>query len=96
MSSAPAALAVSRRAALFLLAVGAWTWLIWPRFLLAVWRDERSFDGGPTSFLLVHLVLIVTSLAVGTATALIGWRALRGARRAGASGADARPTAGRH
>lgn len=71
---------LSRRASWFLVAVGVWTWLIWPRFLLAIWNDERSWDGGPASFLVVHVVLIASSLAIGTAVGWIGVRALRGAR----------------
>ena len=67
---------LSRRASGFLLAVGAWHWLIWPVFLRNVWRDERSFASGPTSFLLVHLALTVASLAIGTALGLLGWRGL--------------------
>jgi hypothetical protein len=65
----------------FLIAVGVWSWLIWPRFALAIWRDPRSFDGGvPTSFLWVHALLITVSLAIGTAVAVLGvqgWRAAR-------------------
>ncbi|NHC43932.1 SCO4848 family membrane protein [Motilibacter aurantiacus] len=72
---------LSRRASWFLLAVGVWTWVIWPRFLRAIWADDRSWDDGPTSFFLVHAVLIGTSLAIGTAVGWIGWRGLRAARR---------------
>ena len=72
---------MTRRVSLFLLAVGVWTWLIWPNFLKNIWKDERAFDDGPTSFFLVHLVLVVTSLVVGTAVGLIGWRGLRASRR---------------
>ena len=72
---------LSRRAAAFLLLVGVWTWVIWPRFLLAVWRDDRSWDDGPTSFLLVHLVLVGASLALGTAVGVLGVRGLRATGR---------------
>ena len=73
---------ISRRWAVFLTAVGVWTWVIWPRFGLAIWRDDRSFAGGrPTSFLLVHAVLIAASLAVGTAVGVLGVRAWRASRR---------------
>ena len=73
---------ISRRWAVFLTAVGVWTWVIWPRFGLAIWRDDRSFAGGrPTSFLLVHAVLIAASLAVGTAVGVLGVRAWRAGRR---------------
>lgn len=71
---------ISRRWAVFLMGVGVWTWVIWPRFALAIWKDERAFsDGSPTAFLWVHAVLIVASLAIGTVTGVLGirvWRAL--------------------
>ena len=73
---------MSRRVSGFLLAVGVWTWLIWPNFLKNIWKDDRSFDDGATSFFLVHLVLVVTSLLIGTAVGVIGWRGWRASRRA--------------
>jgi hypothetical protein len=73
---------ISRRWAGFLILVGIWTWLIWPRFGVAIWNDERSFaDATPTSFLWVHAVLIVASLAIGTAVGVLGVRAWRAAGR---------------
>ena len=73
---------ISRRWAVFLIGVGVWTWAIWPRFALAIWKDGRSFvDGTPTSFLWVHAVLIAASLAIGTTVGVLGVRALRVARR---------------
>jgi len=82
--------ALSRRASWFLLAVGVWTWLIWPRFLKAIWADDRSWDDGPTAFFLVHAVLIGTSLAIGTAVGWLGWRGVRAgrARAQGPAAAD--------
>jgi hypothetical protein len=69
---------ITRRWALFLIAVGVWTWVIWPRFGLAIYRDDRSFaDGSPTSFLWVHAVLIAASLAIGSTVGVLGvlaWR----------------------
>ena len=78
---------ITRRWAVFLIAVGVWTWVIWPRFALAIWDDDRSFsNGSPTSFLWVHAVLIAASLAFGTAVGVLGgkaWLAARsGSRRA--------------
>ena len=74
---------ITRRWAVFLTAVGVWTWVIWPRFALAIYRDDRSFaDGTPTSFLWVHALLIAASLAIGTALGVLGvraWLAGRGA-----------------
>ena len=69
---------ISKRWAVFLTAVGVWTWVIWPRFGLAIWQDDRSFaDGRPTSFLLVHALLITASLAVGTTVGVLGVKAWR-------------------
>jgi hypothetical protein len=76
---------ISRRWAAFLVGVGVWTWVIWPRFGLAIWDDERSFhDGSPTAFLWVHAVLIGASLAIGTTVGVLGVRAWLAARRPGA------------
>lgn len=75
---------LSRRWSAFLIAVGVWTWLIWPRFAMAVWRNPRSFaDGAPTDFLWVHAALIVASLVIGTVIGVLGvkgWRARRAGR----------------
>ncbi|MBW6433121.1 hypothetical protein KZ829_05105 [Actinoplanes hulinensis] len=69
---------INKRWAAFLVAVGVWTWLIWPRFGLAIWKDERSFaDGAPTSFLWVHAILIAASLAIGTGVGVLGVKAWR-------------------
>lgn len=73
---------ISRKWALFLIGVGVWTWLIWPRFGLAIWNDDRAFRAGvPTAFLWVHAVLIVASLVIGTAVGVLGVRAWRAGRR---------------
>ncbi|OAA24360.1 hypothetical protein UG55_10304 [Frankia sp. EI5c] len=81
---------LSKRASWFLIAVGVWTWAIWPNFLKNIWKDDRSWDDGPTSFFTVHLVLVVSSLAIGSG---VGWLGIRGARagRPGASGDAATP-----
>ncbi|MFC0528643.1 SCO4848 family membrane protein [Phytohabitans kaempferiae] len=78
---------ISRGWAAFLVGVGVWTWLIWPRFAVAIWNDERAWstgrigDGHPTSFLWVHALLIVASLAIGTAVGHLGVRAWLAVRR---------------
>lgn len=73
---------ISRRWAAFLVLVGVWTWLIWPRFAVAIVRDDRAFAGGaPTSFLWVHALLIVASLTIGTTVGVLGVRAWRALRR---------------
>jgi hypothetical protein len=72
---------ISKRWAAFLIGVGVWTWVIWPRFGVAIWKDDRSFaDGTPTSFLWVHALLIVASLTIGTVVGVLGVRAWRAAR----------------
>lgn len=74
---------LSRGWSLFLVAVGGWTWVIWPRFAVAIWNDPRAWSGGavgdgaPTSFLWVHALLIVASLAIGSAVGGLGVRAYR-------------------
>ena len=77
---------VGRRWALFLVGVAVWTWVIWPRFALAIWNDGRAWtsgtvgEGAPTSFLWVHALLIAASLAIGTAVGVLGVRAWLAAR----------------
>jgi hypothetical protein len=84
---------ISRRVSVFLMAVGVWTWAIWPRFAVAIVQDGRSFaNGAPTGFLWVHAVLIVASLAIGTAVGLLGvrgWWALRRTEESTAAAAAA-------
>ena len=70
---------LSRRASVFLLLVGGWSWAIWPTFLRNIWKDPRSFDDGPTGFFIVHAVLTAVSLVIGTAVDALGWRGLRAA-----------------
>ncbi|GAA2505670.1 SCO4848 family membrane protein [Winogradskya humida] len=71
---------LSRRWSAFLVAVGVWSWLIWPRFGLAIWKDDRAFsDGTPTAFLWVHALLITASLIIGTVVGVLGVRGWRAA-----------------
>ncbi|MFI6264267.1 SCO4848 family membrane protein [Micromonospora sp. NPDC051006] len=78
---------LSRGWALFLTGVGVWTWVIWPRFALAIWNDPRSWstgtvaDGAGTSFLWVHALLIAASLAIGTTVGVLGVRGWLASRR---------------
>ncbi len=74
---------------MFLVAVGVWTWMIWPRFAVAIWDDPRAWSGhargtgSPTGFLWVHALLIGASLVIGTIVGVLGirgWRAIRGSR----------------
>lgn len=78
---------LSRGWALFLIGVGVWTWVIWPRFAVAIWNDPRSWSGGSvgtgdgTGFLWVHVLLIAASLVIGTTTGVLGLRGLFTLRR---------------
>jgi hypothetical protein len=78
---------LSRGWSLFLVGVGVWTWVIWPRFALAIWDDPRAWSAGlagqgdPTGFLWVHALLIGASLLIGTVTGVLGARGWLGARR---------------
>jgi len=78
---------LSRNWSVFLVLAGAFNWVIWPRFAMAIWNDQRAWSGeigqsSPTSFLLVHAVLIVTAVAIGTIVAVLGVRAFLADRRA--------------
>ncbi|SDD17676.1 SCO4848 family membrane protein [Actinokineospora iranica] len=73
---------LTRRASLFLLAFGIWSWVIWPTFLKNIWADPRSWtDGAPTGFFVVHALLTAASLLFGTIIGVIGWRAWIARRR---------------
>ena len=80
---------LSRNWSVFLVLAGAFNWVIWPRFAMAIWNDQRAWSGdvgqsSPTSFLLVHAVLIVTAftiiLVLGV-RAFLADRRMRAARR---------------
>ncbi|MFB9237080.1 SCO4848 family membrane protein [Plantactinospora siamensis] len=93
MSTVPVTLAyslamvLSRGWSLFLVGVGIWTWVIWPRFALAIWDDPRAWsagvvgEGSPTGFLWVHALLIAASLAIGTTAGVLGVRGWLATRR---------------
>jgi hypothetical protein len=82
---------LSKRVSWFLVAFGVWSWIIWPTFLKNIWKDDRSWHHGPTGFFLVHLVLTVVSLVLGT---VIGWIGIRGVR-ANRRGAEIAPAPSR-
>nr|WP_228046634.1 hypothetical protein [Saccharopolyspora sp. HNM0983] len=64
-----------------MLAFGIWSWLLWPNFIRNIWGSDRSWAAGsPTSYLIVHVIIAVVSLVLGTAIGVLGWRALRTAR----------------
>ncbi|WP_431937476.1 SCO4848 family membrane protein [Micromonospora sp. RP3T] len=78
---------LSRGWSLFLVGVGVWTWVIWPRFAVAIWNDPRAWSrgavgaGDPTGFLWVHALLIAASLAIGTTAGVLGVRGWLATRR---------------
>ena len=67
---------ISKRVSWFLIAFGVWSWVIWPTFLKNIWADPRSWHHGMTTFFAVHLALTVASLILGTASGILGIRAL--------------------
>ncbi|WP_327001326.1 hypothetical protein OHA72_40245 [Dactylosporangium sp. NBC_01737] len=72
---------LSRRWSLLLIAVAVWSWLIWPRFLLAIWDDDRSWTvAHGSAFFWIHVGLIAVSLAFGTAVGVLGILGVRASR----------------
>jgi hypothetical protein len=77
---------LTRGWSVFLVLAGVFNWVVWPRFAVAIWQDQRAWDGaigtsGPTAFLLVHVVLIAAALAIGTTVGVLGARGLIATRR---------------
>jgi len=77
---------LTRGWSVFLVLAGVFNWVVWPRFAVAIWQDQRAWYGaigssGPTAFLLVHVVLIAAALAIGTTVGVLGARGLIAARR---------------
>jgi hypothetical protein len=69
---------------MFLLAFGVWSWVIWLTFIHNIANDPRSFTGNrPHAFFIVHLVLTVVSIALGTIVGVLGLKSLRAGRVAG-------------
>lgn len=78
---------ISRRAAWFLVLAGVFNIVIWPRFGMAVWDDERAWEGAvgdstPTGFLWVHAVLIVVAVSIAVGILWVAFTALRSRRKA--------------
>ena len=75
---------LSRGWSWFLVSFGVWSWIIWPTFIKNIANDKRSFTGDtPHAFFLVHLVLTVVSLALGTVIGVLGIKGLRARKEAG-------------
>ena len=67
---------------MFLLAFGIWSWVIWLTFIKNVANDPRSFTGNrPHAFFIVHLVLSIVSIALGTINGVVGLKGVRASRR---------------
>jgi hypothetical protein len=74
---------LSRRASWLLIAFAVWSWIIWVTLVKNINADPRSWNGNdPTGFLMVHVVLAIISLTMGTAIGWLGWKGLRGAKTA--------------
>ncbi|MBK5217725.1 MAG: hypothetical protein JJE02_09085 [Propionibacteriales bacterium] len=73
---------MSRKSSVFLVLAGIFNVAIWPRFAVAIVKDDRAWDGEawssePTAFMWVHAVLITTAILIGLGVLLIGVRGLR-------------------
>jgi hypothetical protein len=78
---------LSRNWSAFLLMFGVWSWVIWPVFIHNIANDPRAFTGDrPHAFFIVHLVLTVVSLILGSAIGWLGVKGLRAARAKTAGG----------
>jgi hypothetical protein len=70
---------LSRRASWLLIAFAVWSWIIWVTLIKNINADPRAWHGNsPTGFLMVHVVLAIISLVMGTAIGWLGWKGLRG------------------
>jgi hypothetical protein len=69
---------LSRRWSIFLVGFGVWSWVIWLTFIHNIANDPRSFTGDrPHAFFIVHLVLTVISIILGTVIGGLGVKGLR-------------------
>jgi hypothetical protein len=74
---------LSRRWSIFLVGFGVWSWVIWLTFIHNIANDPRSFTGNrPHTFFIVHLVLTVVSIILGTVIGVLGIRGLRASQTA--------------
>jgi hypothetical protein len=76
----------------FLVAFGAWSWIIWITFAKNLWADGEglAFDkaGHPLPYFWIHLSLAVVSFLLGTAIGLLGVGGLRVLRSEATGGAS--------
>lgn len=74
---------LSRRASWLLIAFAVWSWIIWVTLVKNINNDPRAWNGNdPTGFLMVHVVLAIISLVMGTAIGWLGWKGLRASKAA--------------
>jgi hypothetical protein len=71
---------ITKAQGLFLVAAGIFNLVIWPRFAMAISRDDRAWTGehwrsSPTAFFWVHAVLIVTATLFALGILCVAWRA---------------------
>ena len=71
---------ITKAQGLFLVAAGLFNVVVWPRFALAISRDDRAWTGEhwqsrPTAFFWVHAVLIVTATILAVGILWIAYRA---------------------
>jgi hypothetical protein len=81
---------LSRRVSWFLLAFGAWSWMIWITFVKNLWADASGLafhHGSPTAYFYIHLLLAIVSFLLGTAIGLLGLRGLRALKAESAAAA---------
>ncbi|MFF4619909.1 SCO4848 family membrane protein [Nonomuraea jabiensis] len=71
---------MSRKIAGFLIILGA--------FMIFEWVNLgfNLADGHPTSFYVVHGILIAVNIILAVVLGIIGWRGLRGSREKGVTG----------
>jgi len=67
--------------AVLLFVNAAFNVIVWPQFYKRVARDDRARDaqGKPTTFLIVHAVLIAIALVIAVVSVIAGIAALAGA-----------------
>ena len=71
---------ITKAQGLFLAAAGLFNVLVWPRFALAISRDDRAWSGehwrsAPTAFFWAHAVLIVTATIFALGILWVAYRA---------------------
>ena len=71
---------LSRPISWFLLAFGVWSLVVWTTFVKNLAKDASGLafeNGEPTGYFWVHLTLAITSLILGAAIGVIGFRGVR-------------------